>query len=212
MWNPNNIMKKLLNLPIVLLVFIGLTACASSVADEPPAVEAEPETTDVVEEQVETVVEQSEEPDAAPEVQAEPEPVVEQNQPADGIVEVDFVPRPHRDAPAPVDAIIEDSAEFYGNTGSPQLVEIFTYWCTICASIRPTVHALEAEYWGQVDFIYIDRENPASTELNQLLGVRYQPEFYLVDAEGNLVSSWFGARSEEDMRTALDSLILEVGG
>lgn len=73
------------------------------------------------------------------------------------------------------------------------------------------MHGLEAEYWGQIDFLYIDREDPANMELNQLLGVRTQPEFYLVDADGNLVESWFGARSEEDMRSSLDAY-LQSGG
>jgi len=69
------------------------------------------------------------------------------------------------------------------------------------------VHGLEAEYWGEVDFLYIDREDPANMDLNRQLGVRYQPEFYFVDAEGRVVESWFGARSEEDLRASLDALI-----
>lgn len=73
------------------------------------------------------------------------------------------------------------------------------------------MHGLEKEYWGQIDFLYIDRENPANTDLNQLLGVRYQPEFYFVDAEGNVLEQWFGARSEEQMRDLLDSYLAQGG-
>lgn len=73
------------------------------------------------------------------------------------------------------------------------------------------MHGLEAEYWGQVDFLYINRENPSNTELNQLLGVRYQPEFYFIDAEGNMIEQWFGGRSEEQFRALLNGYLAEGG-
>lgn len=192
---------------VVLSAFL-LAACsqgAAEVVQEPPAQAGQP---DVQSEEATdeptpapTISDQSEQPTVETTTD-DSEPVVE---------EASFAPRPHRSAPADPEVIIEDSAEFFAATGSPQLVEIFTYWCTVCARIRPTVHALEADYWGQIDFLYIDRENPANTELNQLLGVRYQPEFYLVSPDGAVVESWFGARSEEDMRTILDGY-LQSGG
>ncbi len=126
---------------------------------------------------------------------------------SDGLVEIVYQPRPHRAQPASPDAITEDSAQFFAATDNPQLVEIFTYWCTTCERIRPVVHQLEAEYWGEIDFLYLDREASENSELNQLLGVRFQPEFYLIDPDGTVVVSWFGARSEEDIRAILDEYL-----
>lgn len=73
------------------------------------------------------------------------------------------------------------------------------------------VHRLEAEYWGSIDFLYIDREDPANSELNRLLGVRTQPEFYLVTPDGVVTESWFGARSEDEIRNILNSYLAEGG-
>ncbi len=73
------------------------------------------------------------------------------------------------------------------------------------------MHGLEAEYWGQIDFLYIDRENPANAALNDLLGVYYQPEFYFVDPQGNVLEQWFGARSEGQMRQMLDNYLAGAG-
>jgi len=68
------------------------------------------------------------------------------------------------------------------------------------------VHGLEAEYWGQVDFLYIDREDPANKDVVQQFGVRYQPVFVLLDAEGNILEQWAGNPGEEALRNALNSL------
>jgi cytoskeletal protein RodZ len=62
--------------------------------------------------------------EVAPEEEgAEPEPVG-QAAPAESAQE----PRPHRTAPASPGAFVSDQAQFVGATGSPQLVEFFTYW------------------------------------------------------------------------------------
>ena len=36
--------------------------------------------------------------------------------------------RPHREEPAPPNLFVADSSEYFGGTGQPQLIEIFTYW------------------------------------------------------------------------------------
>jgi hypothetical protein len=54
---------------------------------------------------------------------AEPEPV-EQAAPVGSALE----PRPHRTAPASPGVFVSDQVQFVGATGSPQLVEFFTYW------------------------------------------------------------------------------------
>lgn len=73
------------------------------------------------------------------------------------------------------------------------------------------VHGLEAAYWGQVDFVYLDRENPNNAEAVDRFGVRYQPYFFLLDAEGNITDQWIGGVTESELRTAIDGL-LAAGG
>ncbi len=74
------------------------------------------------------------------------------------------------------------------------------------------VHGLEAEYWGQVDFIYLDREAPENAAIVQEYGVRYQPIIYVLAPDGTVIQPWFGAPTEEDIRMVLDGYLAENGG
>lgn len=68
------------------------------------------------------------------------------------------------------------------------------------------VHGLEGDYWGQVDFIYIDRENVNNQQVTQQFGINSQPIIVLLDAQGNEVERFFGLVGEAELRTALDAL------
>lgn len=47
----------------------------------------------------------------------------------------------------------------------------------------------------------------ADESIFQAYGIPYQPHTVLIDADGQIVDSWAGARSEEQMRSAIESLI-----
>jgi len=64
--------------------------------------------------------------------------------------------------------------------------------------MAPIVHGLEAKYFGQLDFVFLDIDDNANADLMQEFGFRYQPMFVLVDGEGTPVKTWFGAVSAED--------------
>jgi hypothetical protein len=42
-------------------------------------------------------------------------------------------------------------------------------------------------------------------------GIPYQPATVLIDSDGRIVDSWAGARSEAEMRSALESLLAASG-
>ena len=72
--------------------------------------------------------------------------------------------------------------------------------------MAPMVHGLEAKYYGKVKFSYLDASDPNTQDFQRALGFRYQPEFYLLDGQGNLLeapSEGGGAPSApEDAREA----------
>ena len=68
------------------------------------------------------------------------------------------------------------------------------------------MHGLEAEYWGQVDFIYLDREDAANKDIVERFGVVYQPVLILLDADGSEVQRWFYLDADE-VRAAFDAQI-----
>jgi hypothetical protein len=72
--------------------------------------------------------------------------------------------------------------------------------------MAPIVHGLEAKYQGSIGFTYLDVDDPATTEFKRAFGYRYQPEYYLLDPEGNVVNAWFGFVPPE----AFESAFMEV--
>lgn len=67
------------------------------------------------------------------------------------------------------------------------------------------VHRLEAAYWGEVDFVYIDREAPGNADVVDRYGIRYQPVFILVEPDGTEIERWT-VLDEAGFRQRLDAL------
>jgi thioredoxin-like negative regulator of GroEL len=64
--------------------------------------------------------------------------------------------------------------------------------------MAPMVHGLEAKYSGRIKFSYLDADDPRTQDFQQALGFYYQPEVYLLDANGNVLQKWVGFTSEEE--------------
>jgi hypothetical protein len=72
------------------------------------------------------------------------------------------------------------------------------------------VHGLEADYWGEIDFVYLDREAAANAEIVDKYGIRYQPVFILVHPDGTEVERWT-VLDEAGFREKLDGYLAEYG-
>ena len=66
--------------------------------------------------------------------------------------------------------------------------------------MAPMVHGLEAEYFGRIQFTYLDADDPLTRDFQRTLGFFYQPEVYLLDGSGNVLKKWVGYTSEEEFR------------
>lgn len=64
--------------------------------------------------------------------------------------------------------------------------------------MAPIVHGLEAKYTGQIDFLYLDIDDPANDDAKAKYGFWAQPQFFLLDAEGNVIQKWIGLVKAED--------------
>ena len=73
--------------------------------------------------------------------------------------------------------------------------------------MAPVVHGLEAEYYDQLEFAYLDIDNPANDEFKRILGFRVQPQFLLLNENGEIIQQWFGRVSAEDFRAAFDAAL-----
>jgi thioredoxin-like negative regulator of GroEL len=68
------------------------------------------------------------------------------------------------------------------------------------------VHGLEAEWGDQVNFIYLDIDDPATQPFKSALGYQYQPHMFLVDGDGQVVQQWVGLVDRETLEQALEDI------
>ena len=69
--------------------------------------------------------------------------------------------------------------------------------------MAPVVHGLEAKYWQQANFVYLDVDDPRTSSFKQQLGYRLQPHFYLLDGQGNILQQWIGVVDGAVLEAAL---------
>jgi len=67
--------------------------------------------------------------------------------------------------------------------------------------MAPMVHGLEAEYFGKIQFTYLDADDPLTDQFQRALGFYYQPEIYFLDPDGNVLMKWLGYTSEEELES-----------
>jgi hypothetical protein len=73
--------------------------------------------------------------------------------------------------------------------------------------MKPVVDGLEAEYGDAIEFVLLDVDDPANDEAKRRFGYRFQPHFFLVDANGEIVEQWLGLVSEAQFRASFDALL-----
>ena len=75
--------------------------------------------------------------------------------------------------------------------------------------MAPVVHGLEVEYYGQVNFAYLDVDDAANEAIKRELGYRVQPHFFLVDSQGYVVEQWLGRVDAAEFRAAFDAALAQ---
>jgi len=73
--------------------------------------------------------------------------------------------------------------------------------------MAPIVHGLEADYYNEIKFVYLDVDDPENDQLKRALGYRVQPHFFLLDADGNVIQQWLGRVSQDDLTKVFNSEI-----
>lgn len=65
------------------------------------------------------------------------------------------------------------------------------------------MHGLEQQWGEQVNFVYLDIDDPQTEPFKRALGYQYQPHLFLLDGQGTILREWIGLVSEEDLEAAL---------
>lgn len=73
--------------------------------------------------------------------------------------------------------------------------------------MAPIVHGLEQQWGGRINFVYLDIDDPDTTDFKRQFGYRYQPHFFLLDGRGQIVDQWVGPVSEATFISAFEALV-----
>jgi thiol-disulfide isomerase/thioredoxin len=92
-------------------------------------------------------------------------------------------------------------------SGSTQLFFFFAFWDGASLAMAPLVHAVEEDYQEQVNFVYLDIDDPAANYFKKELGYVSQPHFFLVDPQGLIIQQWEGYIKIEELIQAIDSAL-----
>ena len=71
------------------------------------------------------------------------------------------------------------------------------------------MHGLEAEYTGQIKFVYLDIDDPATEAFKEALGYRYQPHIFFLDGQGNVLQQWIGPITGKELIAAFEAKLSE---
>jgi len=69
------------------------------------------------------------------------------------------------------------------------------------------VHGLEAEWQDEIDFVYLDIDDPRTDSFKRELGYRFQPHLILLDADGTVLQQWLGMVAAEELKAAFQEAI-----
>ena len=73
--------------------------------------------------------------------------------------------------------------------------------------MKPIVHGLEEQYGNDIEFVYVDIDNPESQTLKNQYGFRVQPHFVLVDGDGEVIGEWFGMNEGVTFENAFNDIL-----
>ena len=66
------------------------------------------------------------------------------------------------------------------------------------------MNGLEAKYGDQIEFIYLNVDDPGTLPMRQQYDVVARSQYVLVDANGEIVQKWFGYINEETISQVID--------
>ncbi|RMG88974.1 MAG: hypothetical protein D6706_22215 [Chloroflexi bacterium] len=73
--------------------------------------------------------------------------------------------------------------------------------------MKPIVHELEAKYGNQIEFVYLNIDDPETNDEKLKYGFRYQPHFILLDENGEIVEQWLGSVPQTTFEEAFAQIL-----
>jgi thiol-disulfide isomerase/thioredoxin len=93
-------------------------------------------------------------------------------------------------------------------SGKPELIVFFAYWDGNSRIMMPALLNLQDQYGSRVNFVYLDRDNPATAQLKRALyydDYDTKPQIFLLDSEGKILRKWKGVVPQLDLQQAIQA-------
>lgn len=73
--------------------------------------------------------------------------------------------------------------------------------------MKPVVYSLSSSYDDQIEFVFLDIDDPNNNEAKEKYGYRYQPHFFIVNGADEVQEQWVGFVEEDTLASALDEFL-----
>ncbi len=88
----------------------------------------------------------------------------------------------------------------------PTFLEFYAEWCEVCKEMAPKVADIKEEYEKDVNFVFLNVDNPKWEKYIRNFNVNGIPQVNLFDRDSNLEVTFIGKQQEITIRESLDNL------
>jgi len=88
----------------------------------------------------------------------------------------------------------------------PTFLEFYAEWCEVCKEMAPQVSAFKDEYEKDINFVFLNVDNPKWGNYIQKFAVNGIPQVNLFDKQGNLISTFIGKQDEIKIRKSINNI------
>ena len=88
----------------------------------------------------------------------------------------------------------------------PTFLEFYAEWCEVCKEMAPKVAEIKDEYSKDINFVFLNVDNPKWEEYIKKFNVNGIPQVNLFDEKSNLEVTLIGKQQEKTIKESLDNL------
>jgi len=88
----------------------------------------------------------------------------------------------------------------------PTFLEFYAEWCEVCKEMAPKVSSLKDEYENNINFVFLNVDNPKWGNYIKKYNVNGIPQVNLFNDDGNLKATLIGKQEEIKIRESLENL------
>tara|TARA_B100000925_G_scaffold199312_1_gene151019 strand:+ start:822 stop:1298 length:477 start_codon:yes stop_codon:yes gene_type:complete len=93
------------------------------------------------------------------------------------------------------------------STNKPIFLEFYAEWCEVCKKMSPGVNKLRNEYEKDINFVFLNVDNPKSEKYINQMNVNGIPQINLFNQALNLETTFIGLQDESDIEESLKNIV-----